>query len=100
MKKNTSFSFKKIRTKLYQQKSLGCIIPFLLLNNKSKWKQRAKQSWYQNGDMNTPFFHAWASHRKRINTIKKVSDKEGREGEKMEDIGAAFVNFYQNLFTT
>lgn len=26
-----------------------------------KWRQRAKQSWYQKGDRNTPYFHAWVT---------------------------------------
>jgi hypothetical protein len=38
-------------------------IDFLLEQEDIRWKQRAKQSWYQFGDHNTPYFHAWANHR-------------------------------------
>lgn len=41
-----------------------------------KWKQRAKQNWYQRGDRNMPFFHAWTSHRKKINQIRVITDEE------------------------
>lgn len=65
-----------------------------------RWKQRAKQNWHQNGDRNTHFLHAWASHRRRINTIKKIKDGDGRDWTKPEDISKVFINFYKNLFTT
>jgi hypothetical protein len=44
-----------------------------------KWKQRGKQNWFREGDRNTSFFHAWASHRKKINMIKKIKDEDGTE---------------------
>ena len=75
-------------------------IDVLLKFEDTRWKQRAKQSWYRDGDRNTPFFHAWASHRRRVNTIKRVVDGDGREMTKVEDIGAAFVSYYKGLFTT
>jgi len=34
-----------------------------------KWKQRAKQNLYQKGYRNTQFFHSWANHRRKINSI-------------------------------
>jgi hypothetical protein len=33
-------------------------IDFILEQEDIKWKQRAKQNWYQKGD-HTHFFHAW-----------------------------------------
>lgn len=62
-------------------------------------KQRAKQNWYRNGDRYTPFFHAWASHRRKINHIQKIQDDAGREWTKPEDISKFFIDFYQTLFT-
>jgi hypothetical protein len=72
----------------------------LLEHEDTKWKQRAKQSWYQNGDRNTPFLHAWASHIRRINTIKWVIVEEGRRWSEPTNISSAFISFYQHLFTT
>jgi hypothetical protein len=73
-------------------------INFILEQEDIQWKQQAKQNWYQYGDQNTPFFHAWASHRKRVNHIRAIKDEEGREWKKPKEIGAAFCSFYQNLF--
>jgi hypothetical protein len=64
-----------------------------------KWKQRAKQNWYRAGDRNTPFYHAWASHRKKVNRIAKIRDDDGREWKKQPEIGTAFVRFFQQLFS-
>jgi hypothetical protein len=81
-------------------KTLQHEIDVLLEYEDTRWKQRAKQSWYRDGDRNTPFFHAWASHRRRINTIKRVISGDGQEMTKVEDISEAFVAYYNNLFTT
>jgi ribonuclease HI len=81
-------------------KALQQEINTLLEFEDTRWKQRAKQSWYRDGDRNTPFFHAWASHRRRVNTIKRIVDGGGRDLTKVEDISAAFVSYYTGLFTT
>ena len=44
-------------------------LEFLIEQEDVKWKQRVKQNWYRNGDRNTPFFHAWADHQRKINHI-------------------------------
>jgi hypothetical protein len=49
---------------------------------------------------NTHFFHAWASHRKRVNHIKKIIDDEDLEWSKPDDVGKIFECYYQNLFTS
>ena len=74
-------------------------INFILEQLDIRWKQRAKQNWYQYGDQNTPFFHAWATHRRRVNQIRVIKYMEGREWKKPEEIGLAFCNFYQKLFS-
>jgi hypothetical protein len=52
-----------------------------------------------NGDRNTSFFHAWASHRKKINFTKQIKDEEETIWKKPKEIGVAFVEFYEKLFT-
>jgi ribonuclease HI len=74
-------------------------IDSILEHEDVKWKQRAKQSWYNHGDRNTSFFHAWASHRRKVNKIEKIIDEDGREWKKQHEIGEAFANFFQQLFS-
>jgi hypothetical protein len=64
------------------------------------WKQRAKRTWYQHGDRNTQFFHAWATQRRMMNRLHKVQDEEGAWWSEQEDMGAAFSQYFQNLFTS
>jgi hypothetical protein len=66
----------------------------------TKWKQRAKQNWYQNGDQNTPFFHAWAEHMRKINHIRIITDEEGRVWKNKKDIPKIFTDFFHRLFHT
>lgn len=77
-------------------KHLQFEIDFILEPEDIRWKQRAKQNWYMQGDKN----HVWASHRMKVNTIRKIKKDEGREWKKEEEIGTAFLHFYEKLFTS
>jgi hypothetical protein len=81
-------------------KTLKKEIEIILEHEDMRWKQHAKQSWYKKGDQNTPFFHAWANHRRRVNRMVKIEDEAEREWKKQHEIGNAFAAFFQNLFTT
>lgn len=65
-----------------------------------KWRQRAKQNWYKWGDRNTPYFHAWASQRRRTNRMEIFFDLSGCEHVEQEEVCKAFFDFYSNLFTS
>jgi ribonuclease HI len=80
-------------------KKLKDEIEYILEQEDVRWKQRGKQNWYKNGYRNTPFFHAWATHRRKINSIKRIEDEEGRVWKKTKEISVAFTSFYQNLFS-
>ncbi|XP_071723822.1 uncharacterized protein [Rutidosis leptorrhynchoides] len=41
------------------------------------WKQRSKVLWHTEGDRNTAYFHAFATQRKRRNTIVRLLDDNG-----------------------
>ncbi|KAK8549477.1 hypothetical protein V6N13_027229 [Hibiscus sabdariffa] len=41
------------------------------------WEQRARVNWLQQGDKNTPFFHSYASFRRRKNEVKGLLDDQG-----------------------
>jgi hypothetical protein len=65
-----------------------------------KWKQRAKRHWYRQGDRNTQYFHAWANQRRRSNFLSSIKDLSGTLWTNPDDIGMAFTNYFQQLFST
>lgn len=80
----------KVSRELFLREKLDC----LEHQRDMFWKQRAHVKWLQSGDRNTAFFHAFASERKKRNTIKKLKNDEGNcvEGEEQlkEHIAAYF----------
>jgi len=65
-----------------------------------KWRQRAKWSWFKDGDRNTQFFHAWANHRRISNFIGSTIDMEGQLRKGSTKVGDAFTRYFQHLFAT
>jgi hypothetical protein len=64
------------------------------------WKQRAHVNWLQKGDKNTKFFHSFASHRKKNNSIKKLIKENGEVVEKDEELKEVVTQYYNKLFTS
>jgi hypothetical protein len=81
-------------------KKLQGEIETLMEQEDLRWKQRAKHNWYQNGDRNTPFVHAWVDHRRRINHIKAIVDEDGHRWSNKKEIPRVFIDFYQRLFSS
>jgi hypothetical protein len=52
------------------------------------------------GDRNTKYFHSWAKHRKKVNSISNIMDGEGRIWRKKGEISKEFLKYYKELFTT
>ncbi|XP_019173808.1 PREDICTED: uncharacterized protein LOC109169381 [Ipomoea nil] len=61
------------------------------------WRQRAKQHWLKGADANTKFYHRYASHRKKKNTLFKLMNDNGEwmEGEDMKDI---ILDYFDGIF--
>lgn len=72
---------------------------FLLEQEDTKWRQRAKRSWYCLGDRNTKYFHICASQRKKKNYIKVVRDNSNSLKEDPMEIAAAFKQHFENVFS-
>jgi len=49
----------------------------LLVQEDMFWRQRAKTHWYRDGDLNTKFFHAAATSKKKVNKILSLETNEG-----------------------
>jgi hypothetical protein len=62
------------------------------------WRQRAKTFWYKDGDLNTKFFHAAASTRKKMNRIEVLTDNNNVECRSQEGMVAIAREYFLNLF--
>ncbi|XP_019172466.1 PREDICTED: uncharacterized protein LOC109167850 [Ipomoea nil] len=60
------------------------------------WRQRAKQHWLKEADA-TKFFHRYASHRKKKNTISRLmnDNEDWVEGEPMKNF---ILQYYNRIF--
>jgi hypothetical protein len=47
---------------------------FLLIQEDTFWRQRAKTHWLRDGDLNTKFYHASATSRRKVNKITSLLD--------------------------
>lgn len=75
-------------------------VSVLMEEEELKWRQRAKELWLKEGDKNTQFFHACASQRKHVNMITQILDEGGNVCSTTEGIQEAFIQYYDNLFTS
>ncbi|KAK2396409.1 hypothetical protein QL285_058064 [Trifolium repens] len=47
---------------------------FLLIQEDTFWRERAKTHWLRDGDLNTKFYHASATSRRKVNKITSLLD--------------------------
>lgn len=64
------------------------------------WKQRAHVNWLKEGDKNTSYFHAFASDRRRKNTIKRLRKEDGGWVEGQSNLKGLVHNYFSDLFTS
>ncbi|KAH9779367.1 reverse transcriptase domain-containing protein [Citrus sinensis] len=63
----------------------------LLHSHETFWKQMAKSSWLKECDMNSSYFHAMASARKKKNMMGKLRNVQGQWCTTPEDINEIIV---------
>ena len=64
------------------------------------WHQRAKVSWFQEGDRNSKFFHVVASQRRRHNEITKLKDSSRNFYSNQTNLERIVVDYFQEMFTS
>lgn len=64
------------------------------------WKQRAHVKWLHSGDKNTAFFHAFASERKRRNTIRRLKRDDGSWVDNTDQLKEHISNYFFSLFSS
>ncbi|XP_040986473.1 uncharacterized protein LOC121234570 [Juglans microcarpa x Juglans regia] len=87
-------------SKCEKVKRLKCEVGQLLEKEDVKWKQRAKRSWFREGDRNTKYFHACASQRRRKSRIIQISDLSGRILKDQEGIEGAFKRHFEEVLSS
>ncbi|KAK6146582.1 hypothetical protein DH2020_020451 [Rehmannia glutinosa] len=87
----------EIKREIHEQSKL---YDFLLEQNDIKWKQRAKQHWYKEGDRNTSYFHRFASIRRDINHISYLKDSNGQAHSDDPSIERIIRDYFENIFAS
>ncbi|KAL0303119.1 UNVERIFIED_CONTAM: putative mitochondrial protein [Sesamum radiatum] len=72
----------------------------LILQEEIFWKQRSKVLWLKEGDRNSSFFHAKASHRHQTNYIRRLRNSDGSWTEMVEGIQGCILEYFQGVFTS
>ncbi|KAL9669415.1 hypothetical protein QQ045_006962 [Rhodiola kirilowii] len=62
------------------------------------WRQRSREEWLTEGDRNTRFLHAKASHRRKINTIEEIKDCSGIWLKDEKEIAQQVRSYFSGLF--
>ncbi|KAL0390870.1 UNVERIFIED_CONTAM: hypothetical protein Scaly_0444100 [Sesamum calycinum] len=63
----------------------------LILQEETFWKQRSKDLWLKEGDRNSSFFHAKASRRHQMNSIRKLRNPDEWNGVPPTVVNAEMV---------
>ena len=72
----------------------------MLKQEELKWRQRAKENWLHDGYRNTKYFHTYTSQKQRRNRINHIVDRLGRNCENEDSVEQAFVDYFQDIFTS
>ncbi|GAU46371.1 hypothetical protein TSUD_141290 [Trifolium subterraneum] len=70
----------------------------LLIQEEGYWKQRAKMHWFQEGDMNTRFFHMSATVRSKKKKVTKLIADNGTEAHTQEELCDVAKSYFDTLF--
>ncbi|KAH0712733.1 hypothetical protein KY289_008692 [Solanum tuberosum] len=65
----------------------------------SYWKQKSNIKWYNEGDLNTKFFHSVMASKKSRLVLNKVKNENGDWIEGNYDIAKEAISFFEKQFT-
>jgi hypothetical protein len=71
-----------------------------LLQEEVFWKQKSRELWLICTDLNTKFFHASTTCRRRYNSISSLKNLDGFVIIGKDNIGSLLVNHFSSLFST
>jgi hypothetical protein len=73
-------------------------ISFLLVREDTFWRQRAKTHWIRDGDLNTKFFHASATSRRKVNRITSMKDSSDSLVTNSIELCEVARNYFVDIF--
>lgn len=62
------------------------------------WRQRAKQFWLKEGDLNTRFFYSVANGRKKKKKVVRLQRDDGQWVDDASGLGDLVKQYFDNLF--
>ncbi|XP_060182094.1 uncharacterized protein LOC132611727 [Lycium barbarum] len=62
------------------------------------WKQKAGMTWFEDGDKNSKFFHAYLNGRRKRLQLKRIQNSQGQWLEEKEHMAEEAVRFFQAQF--
>ncbi|KAL9664927.1 hypothetical protein QQ045_020336 [Rhodiola kirilowii] len=69
-----------------------------LAREETLWMQRSRVLWLKQGDKNTNFFHATASHGQKKNWISKLRDANGVMQEDQGKVREIVTDYFRDMF--
>ncbi|KAK9938256.1 hypothetical protein M0R45_015006 [Rubus argutus] len=72
---------------LRQRQEKEALLEQVLEKEEIMWAQRSRVNWLRHGDRNTRFFHQYARHRGRINTLPGILDEENKWHTGSDEVG-------------
>jgi hypothetical protein len=70
----------------------------LLLKDEITWRQRCRATWLKSGDLNTIFFHKYASACRRKNNIWEITSEDGTIHKGQHALKYATIKHFQPFF--
>jgi hypothetical protein len=70
----------------------------ILKDIEEQWRQRSRAIWIQSGDLNTKFFHSFASYRRNHKFIWELQDEEGTVHRGQENLKLAAANYFKDFY--
>ncbi|KAL0374642.1 UNVERIFIED_CONTAM: putative mitochondrial protein [Sesamum radiatum] len=72
----------------------------LILQEEVFWKQRSKDLWLKEGDRNSSFFHAKASRRHQINSIRRLRKDNGEWTVSTVEVQQCILRYFHQVFSS
>ncbi|CAH9089342.1 unnamed protein product [Cuscuta epithymum] len=86
------------RTSVRELIRVRSVLQVLLEKENQFWKQRAKEFWLKEGDINSRFFHNAVKQRRRRNKMTGLGRPDGSWLSNREELGEAVLDYFSVLF--